>query len=728
MFRQMKLGTKIFSGFGLILVITAVLGVISTLGVNKVNLIVESADGANRLIKFALEARKHEKNFMITKDISFSEEMKKTMDEIEAQIEETIEEINDSKDRELLKKVSVYGKMYKENFDKWVEKAKKQESEEKKMVNCARVFEEQCLLLGNVERKKLEKTEILLRKTSKFLHKHLNWGAKLRSYVNDESQQELNIKKEGKTCTLGTWFSSKEFIEEMEVAGPEVLKVIEMIKPGHERLHETAAKIEKARLSRKKTERKILNNETEPLLNEMFLFFASLDSLIAAKQSDTRKKSEIADRLIKLSQKNRINEKNFMIRDDDVYIKKTIETRDLIIKEYEKLISIKSDEKETKIIEKIKRSFESYNRCFDTWVELHIQQDQLAKEMVGEARSFVDSCNDLRADLKDKMLKIESRSNLIIISGSLFSIISGLLLAFLITTGITSPVNQIITSLNEGSEQVSNASRQVSTTSMSLAEGASEQAASIEETSSSLMEMSGQTKKNAESAFTADELMNETGVTMGEAGNSMDRLTSAMEEITRASEETSKIVKNIDEIAFQTNLLALNAAVEAARAGEAGSGFAVVADEVRGLAIRSAEAAQSTSDLIEGIIKQIEEGADLTKLTRDSFILVKENTKKVAEIITEIAAASDDQSKGIEQVNTAISQMDKVTQANAADAEESASAAEELNAQAEQMLSVVGELSSIVGGQSIQGKESNDKTPSKSKGVEIYNGGDDFKF
>jgi methyl-accepting chemotaxis protein len=180
----------------------------------------------------------------------------------------------------------------------------------------------------------------------------------------------------------------------------------------------------------------------------------------------------------------------------------------------------------------------------------------------------------------------------------------------------------------------------------------------------------------------------------------MGELTHSMEEISKASEETFKIIKTIDEVAFQTNLLALNAAVEAARAGEAGAGFAVVADEVRNLAMRAAEAAKNTSDLIESTVKKIKDGGDLVATTNDAFGLVAQSAAKVGELVAEIAAASNEQAQGIGQVNTAVAEMDKVVQQNAANAEESASASEEMNAQAEQMKTIVAQLVALVGGNS----------------------------
>ena len=269
--------------------------------------------------------------------------------------------------------------------------------------------------------------------------------------------------------------------------------------------------------------------------------------------------------------------------------------------------------------------------------------------------------------------------------------------ALIITRSITKPISRVIAELNEGSEQVASASGQVSSASQSLAEGSAEQASSLEETSSSLEEMSSMTKQNAENASQADNLMKDANQVVTKANTSMSDLTTSMEEITKASEETSKIIKTIDEIAFQTNLLALNAAVEAARAGEAGAGFAVVADEVRNLAMRAADAAKNTADLIEGTVKKVNDGSELVSGTNEAFQEVAKSATKVGELVGEIAAASNEQAQGIEQVNKAVSEMDKVVQGAAANAEESASAAEEMNGQAEQMKGSVKDLMAIVG-------------------------------
>ncbi len=297
---------------------------------------------------------------------------------------------------------------------------------------------------------------------------------------------------------------------------------------------------------------------------------------------------------------------------------------------------------------------------------------------------------------------MEREADIALIVLIVIALVIGTLLSIFVARGISKPINRAVETLSEGADQVAAASGQVSSSSQQLAEGSAEQAASLEETSSSLEEMASMTKQNADNANQADNLMKDANRVVGQANESMGSLTTSMEEITKASEETSKIIKTIDEIAFQTNLLALNAAVEAARAGEAGAGFAVVADEVRNLALRAADAAKNTADLIEGTVTKVKDGSELVTKTNDAFTEVATSASKVGELVGEIAAASSEQAQGIEEVNKAMAEMDKVVQSAAANAEESASASEEMNAQAEQMKSVVGELSIIVGGSGSQ--------------------------
>jgi methyl-accepting chemotaxis protein len=257
-------------------------------------------------------------------------------------------------------------------------------------------------------------------------------------------------------------------------------------------------------------------------------------------------------------------------------------------------------------------------------------------------------------------------------------------------------LNATVNSLDEAlarvglaAEQVSTASDQISSGSQTLSQKAAEQASSIEEVSSSLHEVAAMTKQNSENAKEARGL-SKIAETSVEAGvESMLRLSEAINRIKSSSDSTAKIIKTIDEIAFQTNLLALNAAVEAARAGDAGKGFAVVAEEVRNLAMRSAEAAKNTANLIEESVKNSESGVALNQEVLANLNNINNQVKQVGAVMAEIAEASEQQTHGVEQVNGVINQMNIVTQQVAANAQESASGAEELSGQADDLKSMV---------------------------------------
>jgi|AntRauTorcE11897_2_1112592.scaffolds.fasta_scaffold02486_1 methyl-accepting chemotaxis protein len=282
------------------------------------------------------------------------------------------------------------------------------------------------------------------------------------------------------------------------------------------------------------------------------------------------------------------------------------------------------------------------------------------------------------------------------VSGGILAV-AGFLIVYLVRKNITLPLENAIEGLTAASEQVASASTEVSSSSQTLAEGSSEQAASIEETSASLEEIAAQTKQNSANANQADRSMKETSDIVDRGVASMKRMVTAINTIMESSNETSKIVKTIDEIAFQTNLLALNAAVEAARAGEAGKGFAVVAEEVRNLAQRSAEAARSTSQLIEQSQENAKNGVEVADEVEGQLNSINESSESIVTLIAEIAAASDEQTQAIGQVNNAMSEMDKVVQSNAANSEETASAAEELSSLGDEFELMVASLRSMIG-------------------------------
>ncbi|MDD2707833.1 MAG: methyl-accepting chemotaxis protein [Verrucomicrobiae bacterium] len=311
--------------------------------------------------------------------------------------------------------------------------------------------------------------------------------------------------------------------------------------------------------------------------------------------------------------------------------------------------------------------------------------------------------------------------------------IIAVIFALVLSRGIADPVKRVARALASGAENATTTAEQVSNASQQLAGGAAEQAASLEETSASLEQMASMTKKNAENAqFAKDQAtqartvadtgtveMKELNEVMESIKVSMSEMNNAMNAIKTSSGDISKIIKTIDEIAFQTNILALNAAVEAARAGEAGMGFAVVADEVRGLAQRSAQAAKETAEKIEDSIRNSEHGVRSSeKVGHDLLAAVQKATDvdhrlkeivsrvhRVDELVAEIAVASQEQSQGITQIDNAVNQMDRVTQSNAANAEQTASASEELKVQAAALKNSVRELVALAEGSEVRETE-----------------------
>jgi methyl-accepting chemotaxis protein len=342
----------------------------------------------------------------------------------------------------------------------------------------------------------------------------------------------------------------------------------------------------------------------------------------------------------------------------------------------------------------------------------------LASSDVNYATTFMEKADEKFQALYrhlNELLELETRLGQVTYEGSLaafnaslkvflfvlvVAIVVSILLSLLIARVITGPVHraiEVIGQIAEGdltreialtsTDEIGTLARSVDqmrrkmgeavggsvVTSQHLSEAASEQAASIEETSASLEELSSMTKGNAESTSRANALMAGTKQTIEKANASMGQLTVSMKEIASASEQAQKIVKTIDEISFQTNLLALNAAVEAARAGEAGAGFAVVAEEVRNLALRAAEAARNTSGMMSDIVTKVRTGEQLVQSTNQDFVQMQSSSNEIVGLMGGIAEASREQSDGIEQINKAILELNRVTQENAASAEELAS-------------------------------------------------------
>ena len=269
---------------------------------------------------------------------------------------------------------------------------------------------------------------------------------------------------------------------------------------------------------------------------------------------------------------------------------------------------------------------------------------------------------------------------------------------------VSRPLQKFLNTIHHSVDKLCSVSRsvtasadQIAVSSQSLAQGATEQSASLEETAAAMEEIASLSQANADNSQQAKSLSGQVEEVAKSGVESMDEMNSAIGEIKRGADETREIIHAIDEIAFQTNLLALNAAVEAARAGEAGKGFAVVAEEVRNLAQRSASAAKETAEKIRRSVEYADKGVRVCTAVGDKLREVQQKADQSGQLVKEIAAASGEQATGVGQVNRSLTELDTVTQANAAASEQSAAAAQELKSQVVAMDESVQSLVQLIG-------------------------------
>ncbi len=388
-------------------------------------------------------------------------------------------------------------------------------------------------------------------------------------------------------------------------------------------------------------------------------------------------------------------------------MKMTSEKNAAVLKNYQDAIADDED----------RRIFEVVSARRKTYIAVRQEYLQLVAHDVGQGnaflydsvlpayRSYVQSTTEMvqfnRTRGMNLGMAISSsvrRTLALIVVVTLIAWTAGILVAALVIRSTNFTLRGLTDRLRANATQVAQAAEQMASASHQLAEGASQQAASLEESSASLEELSSMTKRNADHANEANDLTRQARLAVDDGSAEMQAMAEAMRGIKASGDEVSKIIKTIDEIAFQTNILALNAAVEAARAGEAGMGFAVVADEVRSLAQRSAEAARETAEKIDGSLAKTATGVELSFKVQARLQSIVEKIRNIDQLVSEVATASREQNQGIGHVNTAVSEMDRVTQTASATAQETAAAASELNAQASALHEEVSRLSALVEG------------------------------
>lgn len=580
--KNLKLGTKIFGGFAVVLLMLLVVAYVGDNGIDRIEGRVSKADDVNRIVKDLFKIRQLEKNYIIRNDNRYVGEVNENVQVLVKQIKTTEDKFDNLENKQVMADIAKSLIQYQKEFSDYVKLEAEKDTEIVIMIKDAR---------------DLEKVSSSIRQDQKY-----------------------------------------EYAQLLKIKSTEVDK------------------------------------------------------------KDKLDKADDANKIVKMSLNARIEEKNYIIRKEKVYVEKFTSIINKINSLARNLESRFKDINNQAETGKLITSATEYESAFLNYVNLNKKQDQAKDEMEIAARNIMGKCLSFRKTQKEMMVKTISISKTLMLVISGIAIVMGAFLAFFITTGVTKPINRISKMLANTSGQVSSASNQVSSSSLHLAEGATQQAAGLEETSASIEEMTAMAKSNAENANLANNITTDTLGMMNNANTSMEALIESMDDISKSSAEAVKIIKTIDEIAFQTNLLALNAAVEAARAGDAGAGFAVVAEEVRNLAMRAKDAAKNTSVLLEDTVEKIKDGSLFVSETNVNFKKVVDGSKEIGSLVGKITDASQEQSQGIIQLNVAVSEMDQVTQQTAAIAEESSSAAEELNAQAFHVKEIVSELMAITVG------------------------------
>jgi methyl-accepting chemotaxis protein len=468
-----------------------------------------------------------------------------------------------------------------------------------------------------------------------------------------ENRDKLGVQTDARQCALGK-FLYGDALEEIRRRNPELASAIDEIKTPHQHLHESAVQIEK-----------MLQEGGYADAFELFKklaipAFTNVQSIIAVVAESAQKAEiELEHQQITAGKVQKQVTWLGMILGAVLSVLLGFGITRAIVKPLNKAVTLAGDISIGDLSQRMNYRSED-------------ELGSLAQSLDNMASSL-----EQKAELAQKIAQGDLTSRITIASEK---DVLGKALQLMISN-----LNEVLGDVNNAAVQIAAGTSQVSDSSQSLSQGATEQAASLEEITSSVTELAGQTKANSENATQANRLAMEARQT-AETGNSrMQGMVTAMSDISHSSKEIAKIIKTIDDIAFQTNLLALNAAVEAARAGRHGKGFAVVAQEVRNLAHRSAKAAQETTTLIEGAVKNVENGTLILNQTAEALNEIVTRAKNVANLVEEIATASSEQAQGISQINQGLAQVDQVTQANTANAEETASAAEELSSQAAQM-------------------------------------------
>ncbi|MFW5840795.1 MAG: HAMP domain-containing methyl-accepting chemotaxis protein [Planctomycetota bacterium] len=708
MFKNLKLSAKIGLGFGLVLLMTGIVGFVGFKSLSDVATIVSKAEGASDLESQATQARIAVLYYLDKEEQEFADQETEIMESVIADCATLKSTMNDPVDQQDVQSAQDAARTYHEGFQKMVALTNQQHAEQKTMGQAASRFLQECQKIRSQQKQQLK--EAVEKYTAVESEKLLNANEAqdMLTAIYNVKSLRISLMAKNEPDVLAQWKrGNEEILTNLDklrarLQDPVDIAVCNDMEKAY-RTYQTEfiAWLDDATEQRTKamTDAAIASVAGVIKIRDLQRSkFEAARTYRAEQVADSTWKVDAAGDLMTLVGTAGMNRRDFMNSLDRTFLDANHATMDEIYKLCDELESRFDEDVNRKQVQQVRTSGQQYAAALGRWAKLAQDKDTEYQQLVKAAGAFNATVAKLVEGQNEKMHSTTVTANAMMIGGALTAIVLGVGLAVFITRSITKPINRIISGLASGSEQTASASQQVASSSQSLAEGASEQAAAIEETTASVEEMSSMTRQNASNATEANSLAEAANKEAQNGASAMKRMSKAIDDIKTSSDETAKIVKTIDEIAFQTNLLALNAAVEAARAGEAGKGFAVVAEEVRNLAQRSAEAAKNTAEMIETAVTNAEGGVEISREVGQSLEKIAEGSEKVNGLVAEIAAACNEQSQGIEQINQAVTQMDSATQQAAANAEESASASEELSAQAEQLNGMVDELRSLVEG------------------------------
>ena len=708
---RMKIRTKIFGGFTIVLMLLIGVAYVGHSSLSTVERLAENtavkANEVNLLVMKLLMARQQEKNFIIRGDEVHIGKVRVAIGELTGHAERIGARLDDNVGKKRMEQVAEKVGDYAKAFESYVELARQRDAVMSLMREKARIA---LAVTDGIRTEQNRQLDAIREKNRKFVAENLTRADdanRLIKYILQARAIMVSLISEYDGETLEKWNRLGEKIRELTERMKSDMRLEHNVHRA-ERAGKYYGEYENALLGYlgdhgEVNNAEIMNaamadaqKEADAIRADQKAQLRASMSEYSARTDDKMLKTEDANRIARWFLNVRKNEKEFIISNDSGYFDLIRDDLGKILGLTRDLISRFGTEQNIHQGEEGAEAVRAYQKAFIRYAELMREQETHETAMVQAAREARGECEAVRLEQMNRMGIRMTSAKHILLAGTGMAILSGLLFAFLITRGITGPLNRVIKGLGDGFYELISVSEQVSSVSRSLARDSSGQSAAVAQASVSLRELSSMTRKNADNAIRADHLMKEAGQMIEKANTSMDDLTASMDETIRASEETFKIVKNIDEIAFQTNLLALNAAVEAARAGEAGAGFAVVADEVRNLAMRSAVAARTTSELIESTVRNIRQGSKLVSTSSGTFSEVSEITVRIADFVGGIATASDEQARGIEQVKMVSAEMDRITRQNSMTAQKSASASQNMDLQAKKVEGFVDEMALLV--------------------------------